>query len=475
MRVISCHLQNFGSYKELDFDFQNQGLTLISGATGSGKSTLCDAIPWVLFGRSAKNGAVDEIRSWGVTDNTKGILTVETVTGKLHVIRLRGKVNDLCYCVGEETSIEWTRGKDLNDTQKQINSLLGLDCELYLSGAYFHEFSQTAQFFTSTAKIRRQICEQIVDLSLAKKLQLNTTAKYKELSNKLHAAVGQQNTLKYNVKTLEGIQEAESAKADRWAVQHEKTLSYMKRNYDRFEESRDYTIIGKCTECGTQLKEDKHCRNNEENPYKEQLERLSSETNPHTGATKDYTHAIAKQKQEILELEETRASTAETLADLDVLVDVVDAFRGALIEDTIAYVESEMNKLLTEHFDAELRASLVVEGADKLEVSLYKDGNLATYTQLSKGQRQLLKLCFSVAVMSAVENRHGVTFPQLFLDEAMDGLDENFKTKAYKLLDCLAATHESVFVVEHSEGLKSMFPNTYNVTLVNGNSEICQN
>ncbi len=468
MRIISAHVQNFGSYKGLTFDFQNQGLTLIQGPTGSGKSTLCDIIPWILFGHTAKGGKVDEIRSWNSEGSTTG--TIRLANG--YTISRSRNPNDLYFCINDA---EVRRGKDLGDTQKQINSLLGLDCELYLSGAYFHEFSQTAQFFTTTAKNRRQICEQIVDLSLAKKLQLNVSPRYKTLRDELNKIVSQQTTLEYNVKSLENINKQESTRANNWTNEHEKTIKYIKACYDKFEATRDYTITGKCNECGTQLKEDKHVHNNKENPHLASLEKALKEVNPHTNAAKDYTHAISKQKEELKTLETNRIDLAIKLSDLDVLQDVIESFRGSLITNTVSYLESQANKLLNDYFDAEIRVEFSVTEADKLEVIIYKDGNLATFTQLSKGQRQLLKLCFATAVMQSVENHNGIHFSQIFYDEALDGLDENFKAKAYRLLDNLATTHESVFVVEHSEGLKAMFPSSHSVSLVKGNSQICQN
>jgi ABC-type lipoprotein export system ATPase subunit len=95
---------NFGSYKHLEFDFNSNGLTLISGPTGSGKSTLCDIVPWILFGRTSKGGAVDEVRSWDAEEATTGTLMLHGIS----ITRSR-KPNDL--------TIDGRRGKDLNDTQ----------------------------------------------------------------------------------------------------------------------------------------------------------------------------------------------------------------------------------------------------------------------------------------------------------------------------------------------------------------------
>jgi DNA repair exonuclease SbcCD ATPase subunit len=83
-------------------------------------------------------------------------------------------------------------------------------------------------------------------------------------------------------------------------------------------------------------------------------------------------------------------------------------------------------------------------------------------------------LCFGVAVMKTVAERQAIKFEQVFLDEFLDGLDENFKTKAFRFLESLAMDYGSMFVVEHSESFKSMFSNSYKVSLIDGKSQIEQ-
>src|SRR5258706_10723800 len=104
--------------------------------------------------------------------------------------------------------------------------------------------------------------------------------------------------------------------------------------------------------------------------------------------------------------------------------------------------------------------------------TLFPYTTLFRSTQLSKGQRQLLKLCFSVSVMQAVSNQHGISFKQLFFDESLDGLDENFKLKACTMLENLALDDTGVYLVEHSMSVKAMINNKYKVGLVNGSSQI---
>ena len=468
MRVISCELRNFASYAQLDFDFTNQGLTLIQGPTGAGKSTLCDAIPWILFGHTAKGGKVDEICSWNSKGPTTGTIRLDS---GVTIARSRSPSDLICI---DNDGIRH-RGRDLADTQKIINSLLGFDCEQYLSGAYFHEFSQPAQFFTTTAKNRRQICEQLVDLSMAKKLQINASDKRKLLDKARAERQSDIRVLEASLASLRRVQELESTKSQRWIAEHDKTIAYVTSTYDKFENSRKRTISNVCRECGTVLAHPHDVIDESINPHLGRLEALLKEENPHSSAVRDYSGEIDLGAKNIEANKALRDKYSQEIADLEILLSAVETFRSALIDNTVCFIECEANRLLTNYFDAEIRISLEPEAADRLNVVITKDGNAASFTQLSKGQRQLLKLCFGVAVMSSVENHLGVHFDQIFFDEALDGFDEVFKTKAYRLLESLAVVHESVFVVEHSEGLKSMFPNAWSVSLVNGHSEICQN
>lgn len=472
MRIKSCHVVNFASYKELDYYFDSQGLVLIQGPTGSGKSTLCDVIPWVLFGTTAKGGSVTDVLSWPGDDITVGTVHLDNVT----VTRTRGpkpKDNDLFYF--EYNDLEHgqeIRGKDLNDTQKLINSLLGIDASLYLAGAYFHEFSETAQFFTTTAKNRRAICEQLVDLSLATKLQPKLRDELNVLGKKLVESNNSINTYTSNIDMLKRLEVTENNKAKNWEVEHDKTKKYVMDCYNLFEVNRKKVIHKKCNSCGTVLESPREVVDTSANPYMERLAELEVETNPHDSGVKDYTLEIASKINARNEEQTNYNSIAEAMSDIETLQELVTQYRSISIENTILTLETNTNRYLERFFDSECKVTFTVESNDKLDVVIHKDGNECSYSQLSKGQRQLLKLCLGTSVMSCVQNHHGVKFNQVFFDEALDGLDESMKSKAYSLLETLSQDYDSVFVVEHSEGLKSMFSNKLTVELVNGKSQI---
>lgn len=561
MKLLSVEVQNFASYKHLEFKFDGQGLALVAGPTGSGKSTLCDVVPWILFGKTAKGGAADEVLSWPGEQQTIGTLKLE-LNGKLLQIGRSRKPNDL---VIYEDKTE-RRGKDLNDTQKIINDILGFDLELFLSGSYFHEFSQTGQFFIANAKTRRQLTEQLVDLSLPKILTERMIEYKKEVKSELAMMQDKLNVTAGVIKNLETIIKGDEKNSKAWDDQHNLRLHELKLKQDDYknyhakqlvkslkehakkqvelenelleieksltpitdltfyraalaEDKRQAELVKvrKCPVCGTTVGKDntialirreheldrkelanqnttkilnlkirelsrhnedkknlKEVHSNNDNPYVKQLEELKNVVNPYANSVKERTEQREKLQDEAADISNTLKDFKMEYADIEILLDVVGTFRAVLVKNTVVDLETNTNKILTDYFDSEIRVKFDLTDSDKLETTIWKDGNECVYTQLSKGQRQLLKLSFSISVMKCVSNHHGVNFNAIFLDEALDGLDENLKVKAYGLLQSLALEHESVFVVEHSSELKSMFVNRYNVTLTEEGSQLEQ-
>lgn len=473
MKILSIKASNFASYKELEFDFNNQGLTLIEGPTGSGKSTLCDLIPWALFGRTAKNGAVSEVLQWPGDKVTQVKCIVKVHEYPSIIVRSRGpnpKDNDL-YIADQGQEL---RGKDLLDTQKLINNFLKMDYDLYLASSYYHEFSQTAQFFTTTAKNRRAICEQLVDLSLPKTLQGKTLEELKIKKVKLSEINSQINTLQSNIELLSRLQEGEKTKAEYWTQNHEAAKDRALKVYEAYETNRKKIVSKKCNSCGTVLVKPKEVIDTSENPHFQVMERLTSEVNPHTGSLKDYSSEIEEKSAERFKNTGLLIDIENEIEELELLQQVLSDYRSVSIQNTIKDIESTTNQLLSDYFDAEFRVEFDVADADKLDINIYKDGNIAVYTQLSKGQRCLLKLTFGTAVMRAVTNHHSITASQIFYDESLDGLDDNMKQKAFRLLETVSQNHESVFVVEHSEALKPLFNNSYTVSMTSEGSVIAK-
>jgi len=551
---IKYKVENFCSYKVLEFTFTDAGLCLIEGSTGSGKSTLCDIPPWVLFGKTAKNGNVDEVISWG-KNYTKGEAQVNINGEDVVITRIRGKENDLSLSVNGEI----IRGKDISDTQRLINTKLGLSLDTYILGSYYHELSPVSQLFTATAKQRRQIMEQLTDLSLAKTLNDNITKYKKEVNKDLEILSKELSILKNDLTHHKQAHKDTITREAQWITRKEVTISDLKRRMDTFHEEQennindaisiytrtvaqlqsdklnlqkrilsDETIKSKtdelalrktllkdtvCPQCGSpkdtdkrllllrdenkfsndltlsksavdeisridsrlsKLDKDLEIQINKEktrdNPYLLQLKSKENEESPYDlpGISKK----INEVSKQISEKTKEYTSSSEYLHDLELLLHASQELRGTLVSNVIVDLEHKVNTYLADNFDSEFKVKLEVEDADSVEAKIYREDNICSYTQLSKGQRQILKLCVGISVMDIINDNNATTLSTIFLDECLDGMSEDFKLKVYNLLLTLEQRYKSIFVVEHSSEFKSYFDKQFKVKLVDNKSVV---
>jgi DNA repair exonuclease SbcCD ATPase subunit len=609
MRLLKCQVSNFCSYKELEFDFSDLSLALISGPTGSGKSTIPDMPCWILFGATSKGGSVDEVRSWGCDEVTTGIQQVELPDGvTITVTRKRGKPsqNDLYWTEGQ--SLDPIRGKDITETQKKLELRLGVNVDLYMTASYLHGFSDS--FFTAKPKDRREILEKIVDMTLPIKLAESTSlgrkiskADLEEKNTQLAREQGKEEQLLNSIQTS-------IASEEKWDETQAKRLQDLSVKFDNFEteksnkieallsklEALDKMILdprefdkrldqsraqikqlapikaekmdlqesiatakaeissikkelaklhpGSEDECPLCLGPMNNPKRNEQiatleaslkeyesamnvylegterldvvlksedklragydkirvdqanntrlselfdyaksdlivtqeitNHYAEQIEAAKAAQNPYVEQVSKARDQLRYAAHNIDNLNQLTAGLTKRISGLNWLYDTSFAWRGRLLANKIKQIETQANAYLEKHFDAEIRIALRLENQDKLNVQIQKSGNIASFTQLSKGQRCMLKLSFGISLMRAAEDKAGVKFSTLMFDEALDGLDNDLKVKSFGLFQELESDYESILLIDHCPEFKGMFSRQFNVNLVGDASEVSQ-
>lgn len=567
MNLKSGKYTNFSSFGELEFDFSDQGLTLISGATGAGKSTLMDAAAWCLFGETSKGGAVDEIRTWGESDVTAGSQRVTTLAGDITVTRIRGggTKNDLFWT---EAAGQSKRGKDIKETQQLLNSRLGISSELYFMAAYFHQFSKADSFFVAPAKERREVLEKIADLSLADKIAEKTSARRKADRAEMEK-LRQERTLVFGRQSaLKEVEKTTKVNLDNWAGTNERRIREISGRMANFEFDKQAAIQKaekdlrtllihaqtleedfdtllkeakeeecqflleinirkrailaltahpkKCPTCGQAdnaaeidevrrvlddlqeglraLKEemgrilaDKHvyekalmeCEKgktvlenlkNTQNKYEEELRALDT-VNPYGKQLKETQEHLANAGSKLQTLEANIGSLEHQITSITQIFDLSAKLRGELLNETVKSIEISTNQILERYFDGDIQVTFELDG-DKVNAQIGKDGFEASFSRLSGGQRCQLKLAFGISLMQAAENRAGVHFEEIFLDESLNGLDDTLKIKAFGLFQELATKHSSVFVIDHAPAFQNLFDNKYLVTLAGNRSVI---
>ncbi|MDQ1255286.1 MAG: repair protein SbcC/Rad50 [Euryarchaeota archaeon] len=208
MKLKNLHIENIRSYKKLDFTFE-EGVTVISGVNGSGKSSLLEACFMGLFGSKilSKDFVLADIIFKGA-ENAKISLSFEHL-GREYLIdqafrysvKSENASNSKCvlYADGESIVDQATR------TYEEVCALLNMDEEAYRNCAYIRQ-GEIDVLINAKPKDRQRMIDDL--------LQLGKLEEYRERAGSAKTAVRRlerdtKNSLS-GVKTeIEGIESRE--------------------------------------------------------------------------------------------------------------------------------------------------------------------------------------------------------------------------------------------------------------------------
>lgn len=143
MTLKKLIVSNFRSFNAVQkFAFANGGFYLVTGrnelrpqlgANDVGKSTLWDALCWVLFGCTSRGVRGPNVVSWHAKTCVVGLSFEHD--NKLHKLKRSQRPNALKLQIDDD---EWH-----DVTQEQIDALLGFDCNAFLSSVLISQFGIT--------------------------------------------------------------------------------------------------------------------------------------------------------------------------------------------------------------------------------------------------------------------------------------------------------------------------------------------
>lgn len=154
--LTELELKDFLSHQNTKFPLSNQGLVLICGKSGAGKSSLADGILFALYGLTARGLKADSVIRVGQS-GCQVTVRGDKDGAEFEITRQRGPASLAFRINGIDQS-----GASIKDTQAKIESFLGVDYQTFVSTIVFPQ--RTLGLASLPASEQREILGQILDL-----------------------------------------------------------------------------------------------------------------------------------------------------------------------------------------------------------------------------------------------------------------------------------------------------------------------
>lgn len=155
------HVENFLSYQEADFDFDDVGFVLVEGRNGAGKSGMICALRWCLFGETVRGYKYDEVVNRKVGKDCLVKVVVRDDNGEEYgVCRTRRHTrfkNSLTLS---------TQGADVSpagekETQAEVERVLGCTDKTFMSSVVFGQ-NRAYRFSELTDAEQKKILDEVL-------------------------------------------------------------------------------------------------------------------------------------------------------------------------------------------------------------------------------------------------------------------------------------------------------------------------
>ncbi|MCB0225620.1 MAG: SMC family ATPase [Anaerolineae bacterium] len=167
MIPIKLKLRNFMAYQDAELNFQGLHLAALTGENGAGKSSLLDAITWVVWGKGrAKRD--DEMIRLGQTE-MEVEYTFDLNNNIYRIIRKRDASkrgrSDLSFQVQDAGGWRTLSENSLRATEKKINEIMRLDYDTFINSAFLLQ-GRADEFTTKAPAQRKKILGDILGLAI---------------------------------------------------------------------------------------------------------------------------------------------------------------------------------------------------------------------------------------------------------------------------------------------------------------------
>jgi exonuclease SbcC len=185
MIPIKLTISGFLSYKERqEIEFDSFDIACISGANGSGKSSLLDAITWALFGQARKRDD-SLINSQSKQAEVSYTFLYEGNTYRIQRVKPEGKSTILEFQIQTENG-GWKALTDrtMRGTEALIEETLNLDYETFVNASFFLQ-GKADQFTQQRPADRKRILSNILGLEVWETYRKKTSIKRRAINSEI--------------------------------------------------------------------------------------------------------------------------------------------------------------------------------------------------------------------------------------------------------------------------------------------------
>ncbi len=198
MIPIQLSLAGFLSYRDpVEIDFTTLDLACIAGANGAGKSSILDAITWVLFGQARKrDDSIINLQSEAA--EVTFIFEYEQNRYRVRRINPRDKTSLLEFNIAQanqasehpdDASWKSLSERTIRATQERIEETLRLNYDTFVNAAFFLQ-GKADQFTQQRPGDRKAILAQILGLEIWETYRERTVARRKTIQTEIAALDG---------------------------------------------------------------------------------------------------------------------------------------------------------------------------------------------------------------------------------------------------------------------------------------------
>ncbi|WNZ48232.1 SMC family ATPase [Leptolyngbya boryana CZ1] len=201
-------LRNFLSYQEATLDFRGLHTACVCGANGAGKSSLLEAISWVIWGESRAASEDDVIHMGAKEAQVEFIFGMHQQIYRVLRTRQRGQGISLEFQIMQDGGFRSLTAKGIRSTQQLILSHLKIDYDTFVNSAYLRQ-GRADEFMLKRPAERKQILADLLKLH-----QYDTLAE--QAKDKSRQFKGQVDLLERNLEAIrEQLQQRDAIEQER--------------------------------------------------------------------------------------------------------------------------------------------------------------------------------------------------------------------------------------------------------------------